>query len=189
MATYNSASIITDNFISHFFFKKDKNYILKEAQMESTSMLCLALFEKTIVSYGTLFNPLGIIDDTTKQILNYRLKESAVLEGIYENLAAIYRFQYGTSQLEIIWDGKSHFEKFTDDWTKVYGKWIAELCQSKTFVKGILHLTVFNTEGKNTVFIENSLKAIINEYFDLKVLTRRGVKKLYVKIPLSSKAS
>jgi hypothetical protein len=99
-------------------------------------------------------------------------------------LAAIYRYQFGDTQLEIIWDGKTHHEKFLDDWSRTYSEWVSELCQNRTFIKGILHLTVFGSEDKNTFFIENSIKAIINEYFDLKVLSRNGMKKLYVKRPI-----
>jgi len=141
------------------------------------------LFERTTSSYDTLFNPLGLEDSTTKKIKAFELKDNSNLEGIYENIAAIYRYQYGDSQLEIIWDGKTHHEKFFEDWSNSYEEWIAELCQSKTFVKGILHLTVFSEQKKNNFFVENYLKAIINEYFDLKVLTRNGIKKVYVKVP------
>ncbi len=122
-------------------------------------------------------------------MIDYQLKDTTILEGIYENLAAIYRYQYGDAQLEIIWDGKSHFEKFTEDWSRVYSEWVNELCLNRSFVKGILQLTVFNDQKKNTFFIENSIKGMINEYFNLKILTRNGVKRLYVKIPLQHKAS
>lgn len=154
--------------------------------MVSSNSLCQYLFEHTVIAYGTLFNPIGIIDDTTRQIQTHRLEDTSVLEGIYENLAAIYRYQYGDTQLEIIWDGKSHFDKFTEDWSTLYKDWLTALLSNRTFVKGILQMTVFNEEGKNTFFIENSLKAIINEYFDLKILSRNGVKRLYVKMPTSA---
>lgn len=126
---------------------------------------------------------MGLEDSTTKKIREFKLKDNSSLEGIYENIAAIYRYQYGDSQLEIIWDGKSHHEKFSEDWSNSYEEWITELCQNRSFVKGILHLTVFSEQKKNNFFVENSLKAIINEYFDLKVLTKNGIKKVYVKVP------
>ena len=151
--------------------------------MISTNTLCHYLFEQTVSAYGTLFNPIGLSDDTARQIQSHQLEDSSVLEGIYENLAAIYRYQYGDTQLEIIWDGKSHLDKFTEDWSNIYKEWLAELLSNRTFVKGILQMTVFNELGKNTFFIENGLKAIVNEYFDLKVLSRNGIKKLYVKMP------
>lgn len=171
------------HFISHFFFKKDKNHILKEAQVQGTFSLCKLLFEKTIHSYDILFNPLGLEDSTTKKIKEFELTDNSSLDGIYENIAAIYRYQYGDTQLEIIWDGKTHHEKFLEDWSTAYSEWISDLCQNRTFIKGILHLTVFSEQKKNNFFVENSLKAIINEYFDLKVLTRNGIKKVYVKVP------
>lgn len=178
-----SKRIDSKYFISHFFFKKDKNHILKEAQVQGTFSLCKLLFEKTIGSYDTLFNPLGLEDSTSKNIKEFELKDNSNLEGIYENIAAIYRYRYGDSQLEIIWDGKTHQEKFLEDWSSTFKEWVTDLCQNRTFIKGILHLTVFSEQKKNTFFIENSLKAIINEYFDLKVLTRNGIKKVYVKVP------
>jgi hypothetical protein len=178
-----SKRIDSKYFISHFFFKKDKNHILKESQVQGTFSLCKLLFEKTIGSYDTLFNPLGLEDSTTKNIKGFELKDNSNLEGIYENIAAIYRYRYGDSQLEIIWDGKTHHEKFLEDWSSIYEEWVTDLCQNRTLIKGILHLTVFSEQKKNNFFVENSLKAIINEYFDLKVLTRNGIKKVYVKVP------
>ena len=140
------------------------------------------LFNSTIEAYQTLFNPLGLIDDTTEQIQSFDFDDQSLLEGIYENLSAIYRYQYGDSQLEIIWDGKSHHDKFTEDWTRVFCSWTKDLTTNRTFVKGILQLTVFNKGLRNSFFVSNYIKAIINEYFDLKVLKRNGRKRLYVKM-------
>ena len=98
--------------ISHFFFDKDKNYILKEAQLKTQDKLILELYNKTVDNYKIHFNPLGIVDSTVKEILQFRLESTATLEGIYENLSAIYRYKFGNAQLEIIWDGRSHLDTY-----------------------------------------------------------------------------
>ncbi|MFY0652755.1 MAG: hypothetical protein JXQ96_12005 [Cyclobacteriaceae bacterium] len=129
------------------------------------------------------------MDSTSQKIMDFELEDTSALEGIYENLAAVYRFQFGDAQLEIIWDGLSHQEKFHQDWSKTFSTWVDDLCQNKTFIKGVLQLTVFNSDQKHSFFVENYLKAIVNEYFDLKVLMRHGIKRVYVKIPETAKAS
>lgn len=132
--------------------------------------------------YNLLYNPLGIIDDTVREINTYQVKSTDNLKGIYENLAAIYRYKFGDAQLEIIWDGKSHFEKYNEEWITQFTEWSDRLCQNKSFIKGIIQLTVFGHKLSSTFFLENHLKAIVNEYFEMKVLKINGHKKVYLKI-------
>lgn len=139
--------------------------------------------------YELHFNPLGLVDSTVLQIRAHKFNNTEALGGIYENLAAIYRFKYGNAQLEILWDGRSHFDKYSEDWNAMCSQWMYGLCQNKTFIKGILHLTVFNDEFKNTFFITNGLKGIVNDYFNLKVLKINGNKRVYLKMPETRKAS
>lgn len=140
------------------------------------------MVKKAIAQYNRLYNPLGIIDDTVKEINEFVLKETDTLNGIYENLSAIYRYKFGTAQLEIIWDGKSHFEKYSEEWRAKFDEWTDLLCSNKSFVKGIIQLSVFAYKMNNTFFLENHLKAIVNEYFELKVLKVNGQKKVHLKL-------
>lgn len=141
------------------------------------------MFSKTVENYGQYFNPLGLVDDTVREIMDFQLINTESLQGIYENLSAIYRYKYGEAQLEILWDGSTHFDKYSEDWKKAFEQWVGDLTQNKTFIKGVLHLTVFEDDCKNTFFIRNIMKGIINEYFDLKVLKINGAKRVYLKVP------
>ena len=138
----------------------------------------------TIFTYNREFNPLGLLDDASVSINEYKLTQTSCLLGIYENLAAIYIFQFGKTQLEIMLDGRSQEDKFKEEWIATFNDWIDQLSSNKSFIKGILKLTVFNDDSRNAFFIENHLKGIINEQFELKVLMRNGMKRVYLKLPV-----
>ncbi len=147
------------------------------------------MVNKAIQQYNVLYNPLGILDDTAKEINDFKIGDVSRLEDIYENLAAIYRYKFGNAQLEIIWDGKSQLEKFNEEWEFKFNEWSDKLCDNKSFIKGILQLTVFGHKFNNTFFLENHLKAIVNEYFEIKVLKVNGHKKVLLKVTERLKAS
>lgn len=163
--------------------------MLKTAQEMCFENISNSFVSIVIENYKTLFNPLGLVDDTFKKILDYQFDNTFELKGIYENLCVAYRYKYGDNQLEIIWDGVTHEEKYSKEWTEICQAWISELSANPTFVKGVLQLTVFNDRDKNVVFIKNSLKAIINEFFEIKIITRKGLKKVVVRKKGLKKAS
>ncbi len=170
-------------------FEKDKNVLLKSAQDQIFTELAHRLVEITIHKYSIHFNPLGLVDDTYQQILDYQFENLKELEGIYENLCVAYRYKYGDNQLEIIWDGKSHEEKYKDEWSDTFDRWVNDLTESPNVIKGILQLTVFNENKRNLTFVRNAVKGLINDYFEIKILKRNGVKKVILKEKLLKKAS
>ena len=170
-------------------FEKDKNVLLKAAQDQIFSDLARRLVEVTISKYSVYFNPLGLVDDTFQQILDYQFNNIGELEGIYENLCVAYRYKYGDNQLEIIWDGKSHEEKYKEDWGQTFERWVNDLTENPSVIKGILQLTVFNENKKNLTFVRNAVKGLINDYFEIKILKRNGVKRVILKEKTLKKAS
>jgi len=170
-------------------FEKDKNVLLKTAQDQIFTDLAYRLVEITIQKYSVHFNPLGLVDDTFQQILDYQFEHIEELEGIYENLCVAYRYKYGDNQLEIIWDGKSHEEKYKEEWSETFDRWANDLTENPSVIKGILHLTVFNEAKKNLTFVRNAVKGLINDYFEIKILKRNGVKRVILKEKNLKKAS
>jgi hypothetical protein len=158
------------------YFPLDKNYILKEAQKAGQKTLLLALVEKVKVHYLTFYNPLGLEDDPILKIKNYKPAINQSLETFYHNLAGIYRYKFGNNQLEFIFDGRSHFEKYSDDWAEMFETWTNEFCRHENFLKAILEATVFASEVSNLNFIpENRMKAFVTRYFEIKITKQRGL--------------
>ncbi|RJE75424.1 hypothetical protein BGP76_15165 [Reichenbachiella sp. MSK19-1] len=170
-------------------FEKDKNVILKAAQEVHFDELANLIIKKTIEKYGALFNPLGLVDDTFQKIIDYNYHNTTEIKGIYDNLCVTYRYKNCDNQLEIIWDGTSQEEKYATEWTETLLSWIDDLTYNPSFVKAILQLTVFNDGSRNLTFVRNAIKAIINDHFEIKILTRKGVKKVVVYQKKLKKAS
>ena len=90
-----------------------------------------------------MHNPLGLEDDFTRTIRDFRPEEFPGLEEWYEILAAIFRFRQGTNQLEFLWDGSDHLSRYASDWGACFRSWMAEFCRDHVFVQAVLDLTVF----------------------------------------------
>ena len=155
-------------------FPLDKNYILRQAQ----SMLEEDLIDRMIFelkrSYTSLYNPLLLMDTTYGQILDsYDFpRERARL--IYRQLSGIYRYKHGDNQLEMLFDGRTHLEKFQEDWSRALVEYVSDLGIYEQYVKTMLRMTIlFDTETR-AEWAENHCKAFINQYFDLKVVKRQG---------------
>lgn len=156
------------------FFPLDKNYILKEAQETTKEQLLSDLVEKVRYTYLSLHNPLGLEDDPILKIKKYQLHNTEQLENFYQALAGIYRFKFGNNQLELLFDGRSHYEKYQDEWREMFGLWTKSFCLHENFLKAVLEATVF-LEDSNNVLIENRMKTFITRYFELKISKQRGL--------------
>ena len=161
-------------------FDKDRNVILKKSQQSLFNILSGYLTKVAIDKYKIHFNPLGLVDETYQRILDYQYEFNENLKGIYENLSVVYRYRHGDNQLEIIWDGTSHEQKYKDEWVETYESWINELSDNATFVRSILQITALYQEDANIFFLQNYVKALLNEFFEVKVLKRNGVKRVVV---------
>lgn len=175
-----------DSFLENF--DRDRNIILKIAQNELFETLAKRLVEIVIEKYNQFFNPLGLIDSTYERILQYQFTDLSSLQEVYENLSVAYRFKYGDNQLEIIWDGTTHERKYAGDWQRVFEEWIDTLSNQPTFVKTVILLTALKEEDTNAFFLQNHLKGIVNDHFEMKVLKRNGVKRVVIKTKLNKSA-
>ncbi|UJP65675.1 hypothetical protein [Mongoliitalea daihaiensis] len=159
-------------------FPLDKNYILRQAQSQlEDEMLDLMVYELR-KSYTQLYNPLMLMDKTFEKILDTYEYPLDRLRMIYWQLCGIYRYKNRDNQLEILFDGRTHLEKFKDDWTAQMQLWCRELGQHEPYVKTMLRMTLlYDGEGR-AEWSENHCKAFINQHFELKIVKRKGELKL-----------
>jgi hypothetical protein len=147
------------------FFPLDKNYLLEEAQLSLQETLLLALVEKAKSQYELRNNPLQIDDAFSLKIKNYRLKNFKPLLGFYQTLAGIYRYKFGNNQLELIWDGQSHFEKYQTEWAETFEQWSCLFCLREQFVQAVLDLSVFLPENRQAQLAENRMNFVMLTFF------------------------
>lgn len=161
-------------------FPLDKNYILRQAQsVLEEEMIDRMVFELKR-SYTFLYNPLRLMDQTYAQILDTYDFPRERVRLIYRQLCGIYRYKHGDNQLELLFDGRTHFEKFQEDWSDALIGYVQELGIHEQFVKTMLRMTLlFDTETR-AEWAENHCKAFINQYFELKVVKRQGELRLKV---------
>jgi len=131
-------------------------------------------------SYTALYNPLGLMDSTYAQILDTMEFPKEWVCVIYRQLAGIYRYKFGSNQLEFLFDGRSHFDKYKEDWHQQFVAWVRELGQHESYVKTMLRMTVLFDTATRAEFSENRCKSFVNEYFELKFVKRKGELKLKV---------
>ncbi|KEO72124.1 hypothetical protein [Anditalea andensis] len=159
-------------------FPLDKNYILRQAQSDLEESLIEMMVLELKHAYTVLFNPLGLRDNTYCQIIDTVEFPREWVKVIYQQLCGIYRFKYGSNQLEFLFDGRSHFDKYKEDWTVCLENWTRELGQHEPYVKTMLRITVLYDTPSRADFAENRCKSFINDHFRLKIIKRRGELKL-----------
>lgn len=161
-------------------FPLDKNYILRQAQFVMEEELLEQMVYELKRSYTFLYNPLQLMDETYAKILDTNEFPFERIRMIYRQLCGVYRYKHGDNQLELLFDGRSHFDKFKEDWERSFIKYVQELGQHEQYVKTMLRMTIlFDTESR-AEWSENHCKAFINQFFDLKVVKRQGELKLKV---------
>lgn len=157
------------------FFPFDKNYILKEAQASLRNELLCSLVDKVKKSYLSFCNPLGLEDDTVLKIKGSVKYETRLLEDFYNYLAGIYRYKFSSNQLEFLFDGNSHFNKYSKYWEAVFQEWIDDLTSNPNFLKAILEISILFPKNRKAQLAEVRLKTYISQYFELKVYKYRGI--------------
>ena len=95
-------------------FPLDKNYILRQAQTVMEEELLDQMVVELKASYTQLYNPLQLMDHTYRSILERNEFPRERIRVIYRQLCGIYRFRHGDNQLELLFDGRTHFEKFQE---------------------------------------------------------------------------
>ncbi len=157
------------------FFPYDKNYILKQVQQDLEPDLLTQLIQYSKVAYHHLYNPLGLNDDTSIRVRNYEKNQLIYLHTFYTTISGIYRFKFGNNQLEFLWDGRTHYEKYCEEWKEGFVQWMKEFCQKPQFLKAVLAATVFCKNRRQGELAENRLRIFVNSHFDVKVYKNRGI--------------
>ncbi len=163
--------------MEHRLFTYDKNYLLKEAQFSQKNYLLQKLIRSVKRIYLEDYNPLGIMDDTILKLKDSKAFGVEFLDLFYFELAGIYRFKYGENQLEFLFDGVSHQEKFKEDWNQTFQEWTKDFCNHRHFIRAILEGAFLNPTPMAHKHIEIRLKIFLEQYFELKVFIYHGIKK------------
>jgi len=161
-------------------FPLDKNYILRQAQFVIEEELIDQMIAELKRSYTYMYNPLLLMDETYSNILNTFDFPFERVQIIYRQLSGIYRFKNGDNQLELLFDGRNHFDKFKEEWEVACIDWVKELGTHEQYVKTMLRMTLLYDTESRAVWAENHCKAFINQFFELKIIKRYGELKLQV---------
>ena len=157
------------------YFPFDKNYILENAQLGLERELLTRMVSLVKQHYLICNNPLGIEDDTIRSIKNCTHYGIDYFKAFYADLAGVYRFKYGQNQLEIPFDGVDHYTRYQQEWSENFTSWIKALCGNPSFVRTVLHLTVFDLNVHAVSLAQDRLKQYVSQFFDLKIYKYRGI--------------
>ena len=158
------------------FFPADKNYILKEAQEASRESLIQWLFEELKARYLLHFNPLGLEDELTIKIRACEMAGLSVCNVFYQKLAIIYRYRFGSNQLEFMFDGKSHLERYQEEWFKIFKVWTLELFEDAQLVKIWMHGLIFHSDDPFKIeSVSGRVRSVIERHFSMKLDKRKGL--------------
>ena len=158
------------------WFLMDKNYILKESQLVLKEQLIFWTVNYAKKFYQQNHNPLGLVDDTVSQIEQAKFTEYHLLETFYSKLASIYRYKHGETQLEMLFDGATHYEKYKTDWLETYKKWVTQLFDEWLTLRALLEITVFEQHSEHQLKLINlRLQSYIEQYFDVRLYVYRGI--------------
>jgi len=159
-------------------FPLDKNYLFRQAQSNMEERLLEVMVEELKSAYTLWYNPLGLVDDTYRQILVNKDYPKKRISIIYEQLCGIYRYQHPNNQLELLFDGRDHLEKYQDDWHKLFVQWLRELGRHESYIKTMLRMTLLYDTESRADFSENRCKSFINDYFGVRIIKRKGQLKI-----------
>jgi hypothetical protein len=161
-------------------FTLDKNYLLKEAQLQQKDHLLHELVNRVRNTYLREYNPLGLMDDVIEKLIQTNEPRLEPLVNFYFELAGIYRFKYGENQLEFLFDGMPHIEKYAKDWQRQFRRWTGQFYQQKHFMRAVLEGSILNADPQADHLIEIRLKYFLEQYFGLRIYKYRGIRKIQV---------
>jgi hypothetical protein len=157
------------------FFPLDKNYLLEEAQLSLQDTLLTQLIDQVKLEFEQRTNPLGLLDGFSSKIRNYQCHNLKPLYNFYQNMAAVYRFKYSDNQLEFVWDGRNHQEKYKAEWTRTFAEWVNEFCKQELFVQAVLDLTVFLPDNRHADLVENRMNNFMLRQFGVRLHKTKGL--------------
>lgn len=146
-----------------------------EVQTSQRNALLQQLVDIAKKYYLDHHNPLGLVDDTILEIQNSREFPFEAFDEFYHDLSTVYRFKHGEVQLEFLFDGTSHDEKYTNEWGEYFRQSVRAFCSSKLFMRAVLDIAVFHRHDYVAQRAGVRLKYFLSNYFDLKVYKYRGV--------------
>ncbi len=159
-------------------FTLDKNYLLKQAQEQLRDHLLKELVEATRNTYLRDYNPLGIIDGTIDSLVSSTSFEIDFLDPFYHELSGIYRYKHGENQLEILFDGTTHYEKYLRDWKRAFHRWTHEFLKHKHFLRAVIEGAFLNPDPVTHHLVQVRLKLLLESYFGLRVYVYHGIRKI-----------
>ena len=158
-------------------FLLDKNYLLKQVQKELKLELQAALIDKIKEGYFQHFNPLRLPDDRSSMVEEFQAVHFSFFDDLYEILSGIYRYRIGDNQLEFLFDGRSHYDKYLEDWKEGFIGFTDQLINRKNFILAALELTVFYSPENRIELAKNRMRVAIFDHFGLKVYKYKGIQK------------
>ncbi|MEJ7647266.1 MAG: hypothetical protein WKF87_21910 [Chryseolinea sp.] len=158
------------------FFPRDKNYVLEQAQLSLAEPLIQYLTDFVKVEYLLRNNPLGLMDDAMIRIRSDESTGHEKLHEFYLCLAGVFRFKfYKDNQLKFLFDGRGDFEKYQEEWSLYYKRWVKEFCRQESFLRAILELTVFYPEDYTPHMGGLRLSTFISKRFEIKIDPLKGI--------------
>jgi hypothetical protein len=158
------------------WFPMDKNYILKEVQLSLRDELLQWMVCYTREYYQLAYNPLGLVDDTISTVKSADFSNLRLLYPVYAKIAAVYRHTHGEVQLEFLFNGDEHFDKYEEEWQESYKRWINDLFEHKVFLRAIMEITIFNFHSEHQLLlINNRLQSHLEHFFNLRIYRYKGI--------------
>lgn len=162
------------------YFSLDKNYILKTAQADSQERLLAWMINLVKFTYIHDHNPLGLEDDIIKRIKASTGNHQESLENFYQELSGIYRYKFSDVQLEILFDGRSHYDKYLQDWENSFKTLVYDFCSYSNFLKAVLEGAVLFPETKTIMLVQARMKYFLSKYFEVKVYKYKGIQEIKI---------
>lgn len=150
------------------YFNQDKNSILRAAQGFIEPQLLTVWVEKALEGYNVNENPMGLVDDFILELQSVEEFDTEFLSELYSLLAAIYRLKKGDNQLEIIWDGRSHYEVYAENWRAEFELWMKYFCNQPEIYRSIIKVCVLKY-GTNNKFLFYGIRRNILTYFNVEI--------------------
>lgn len=157
------------------YFDQDKNSILRAAQGFVEPQLLQRWIEIAYESYMMMENPMGLEDDFIIRIKKVTKYNTAFLQELYEIISAIYRYKKGNNQLEIIWDGRSHYEVYAENWSIEFEEWVKFFSVKPEVYRAILKACILK-ERANYKFLYYGIRRVILTHFELKITRNKMLK-------------
>ncbi|MFY0601890.1 MAG: hypothetical protein JXR03_19605 [Cyclobacteriaceae bacterium] len=157
------------------YFDQDKNSILRAAQGFVEPQLLNFWVERAVEGYRINENPMGLVDDFILELNGVKTYDTSFLSELYTTLAAIYRLKKGDNQLEIIWDGRSHYEVYAENWTSEFEIWMNHFCNQPEVYRAIIKICVLKYDT-NSKFLFYGIRRNILSHFKVEITRNKMLK-------------